>query len=693
MRFVCVDIENYGPFRGKHSFQLTNRGLVLVLGDNQDELRMNNNGSGKTSLFDAVDWCLWGVVPKRDHADSIVHNRVEKGEGADVTVHLVDESELPIRIRRYRGIKKKNGVELVVGENDLTALDSRETQTLIERVLGMDREVYHASVYYAQEDKFNFADATDTERMDILTRVLQLESIDEYLDRAKEKVKTAEAYILGNKTRIASLEGELSGLNPESFDHQASQWEEERAQSLREATRQLNEHLDQIKAQQSTLAYEERCRTNLMVLEQAGNTVLDLSVFDYQISVARGGERTAEQKKAACAAEGKALRARFDKIKQTQVGNCSECGQPVTKEHLDVEAAKLEPQLEQLRVQFLELEKQVRDASARVKEAEEQRETQRRIHYEADQVNRDKLAEARNLMAQVEQAKAYVKNAEAHCAHLRGLMAKTQQKVNPWRQKQAEVVERKQQLEAERGQLLATIQQQEFDCEYLRYWVEGFGAKGLKSYILDSRLQEMTDAANEWVLLLTGGTMWVRFETQTQGRSTKKLSNRINLRVWRYNRDGTITEQGYRSWSGGEKQRVSWAVDFGLSRLVAARATKRYDMMILDEVFVHVDRAGGEAVVEMLQKLGTEKSSIFVIEQNADFQNHFEQTIVIRKDHGCSQIIEEESINGKGLQNNGPSSPQSVTPKRKKAAPRRKRVSAGTNRRKKRTSRSVRADQ
>jgi DNA repair exonuclease SbcCD ATPase subunit len=310
---------------------------------------------------------------------------------------------------------------------------------------------------------------------------------------------------------------------------------------------------------------------------------------------------------------------------------------------------------------------------------------------EADRVNRDKLHEAREQMRQVQQAKAYIEQATNHCTQLRQLMATTQQKLNPWRQKQAEAAQQQEQLKQEMHAIQREVAFMEDDRRYFEFWVIGFGPKGLKSYILDSRLQEMTDAANEWVTLLTGGTSWVRFETQTQGRSTKKLSNKINLRVWRYNRDGSITERGYRSWSGGEKQRVSWAVDFGLSRLVAARATKRYDTMILDEVFTHVDRAGGEAVVEMLQKLRSEKSSIFVIEQNADFQNHFEQSIVIQKDHGCSQII-EESEDVQGIQNQGYQAPQFTDQEKPKRKKKRKRVSTGATSRKKRPARSIRTD-
>jgi DNA repair exonuclease SbcCD ATPase subunit len=140
--------------------------------------------------------------------------------------------------------------------------------------------------------------------------------------------------------------------------------------------------------------------------------------------------------------------------------------------------------------------------------------------------------------------------------------------------------------------------------------------------------------------------------------------------VFRYNPNGTVTERNYKSWSGGEKKRVSWAIDFGLSRLVAARATKRYDLLVLDEVFKHVDAAGGEAVVEMLQHLRQEKSSIFVIEHNPDFASHFENRLLVRKHGGRSQIlmnVETENAKVEVQGNQNPSEPSAeAKPKRKK---------------------------
>jgi ABC-type Mn2+/Zn2+ transport system ATPase subunit len=121
------------------------------------------------------------------------------------------------------------------------------------------------------------------------------------------------------------------------------------------------------------------------------------------------------------------------------------------------------------------------------------------------------------------------------------------------------------------------------------------------------------------------------------------------VRVFRHNPDGSITERNFKSWSGGEKQRISFAIDFGLSRLIAERAENSYDVLILDEVFKHLDRSGKEAVVEMLQSLAAEKSAVFVVEHDAEFQSQFERHVVVQKKNRRSTIVEVRHGSQKGF--------------------------------------------
>ena len=96
---------------------------------------------------------------------------------------------------------------------------------------------------------------------------------------------------------------------------------------------------------------------------------------------------------------------------------------------------------------------------------------------------------------------------------------------------------------------------------------------------------------------------------------------------------------------------------------IAQRAAKRYDVLILDELFKHVDRDGGEAIAEMLTKLRHEKSSVFVIEHDAEFQSRFENRVLIRRKGARSAIVELDNELS-GDRQTPPPVPRKTKPKR-----------------------------
>ena len=55
MKIHELIINNFGSYVGGHTLTLSDRGLVLIEGDNQDEFKMDSNGSGKSQIPDSLD--------------------------------------------------------------------------------------------------------------------------------------------------------------------------------------------------------------------------------------------------------------------------------------------------------------------------------------------------------------------------------------------------------------------------------------------------------------------------------------------------------------------------------------------------------------------------------------------------------------------------------------------------------------
>jgi DNA repair exonuclease SbcCD ATPase subunit len=322
------------------------------------------------------------------------------------------------------------------------------------------------------------------------------------------------------------------------------------------------------------------------------------------------------------------------------VGECSKCGQQITEEYLNQEIGVLTDHLakegvtldtKQINVQ--KLEGALADWEDYIRK--QQADQQTKIQYIA---TREQAIRSEIQAMSYRQQEHQRKQRELH--NISNLVQTTQAEVNPYTQQiqanqdkikgiQVEI----QRLEEEAKGVATQVSQMDF-------WVGAFGPKGLKSYILDSKLQTLNEAVNSWVKILTGGTISIKFEAQKVTRS-KKVVNAPEIRVFRSNPDGTTTERNYKSWSGGEKQRISLAIDFGLSRLIARRSGETYNLLILDELFRHLDQKGKESVVDLIQQLASEKDSVFVVEHDEGFTNSFDNKIVVQKQNRRSTILED----------------------------------------------------
>jgi len=69
-----VELENFRSYRGKHTITLpTEPGLYLLTGRNEVEPRLGTNDCGKSTLLDAIYWCLYGRTSRGLKAADVVN--------------------------------------------------------------------------------------------------------------------------------------------------------------------------------------------------------------------------------------------------------------------------------------------------------------------------------------------------------------------------------------------------------------------------------------------------------------------------------------------------------------------------------------------------------------------------------------------------------------------------------------------
>ena len=85
MKITDVEIENVLAI-GEAKLSLDTLGLAHIAGINNDETSADSNGSGKSSLPDAISWCLWGTTARGLSGDDIINTPAGKGAAARVTI-------------------------------------------------------------------------------------------------------------------------------------------------------------------------------------------------------------------------------------------------------------------------------------------------------------------------------------------------------------------------------------------------------------------------------------------------------------------------------------------------------------------------------------------------------------------------------------------------------------------------------
>ena len=640
MKILNMLFTNYGSFYGEHTFTFADRGVALILGRNLDDPKSKSNGSGKSTVGDALEWCLFGEVPRGDSADSIVNDEARKG--CTVTVTVQDDDGKLLVVQRNRDVKgQKDGPRVWLNGEEKTTLDGSKTQEVIDGYLGLDRDVFRAAVLFAQTKEFTFADATDAERKEMLTKVLQLDELDHWASIVDEKLRAKETELHATRGKLAGTLQAFDALQAHAVYAQqsAQSWASDHAQRLYNAQQQAQAAMNEVQQRAASLPPEAQMPGPVNVPKPEALLLVEGHIAEREAAL-----RDAQGHLYAARAEYTRLKELHDALGTSTAGKCSQCGQTFkSPEHLANERKALEGKL----AVNIEHGKKCGAAVADIEGV------LRGLHAsKADldtkwMLKRDETNAAAHAAkaAVVLRAQAELELNEAKKRAVAAGQAATAiaQEQNPWTAQVTQAQKTLDEAKPQIAQLEASIATMELDVAHLAFWKTGFGAKGLKSYVLDARLEEMSTEANRWVNLLTGGTVWVRFETQKQvgSGSKKKLSETFTVRVFRYNPDGTITERNFRSWSGGEKHRIALGIDFGLARLVAQRARRRYDLLILDEIFQKsLDSSGKEAVAEMLSQLASEKSSILVIDHDQIFQGLFEETIVVEKKNRRSRILE-----------------------------------------------------
>lgn len=200
MNLDKIRIENFKSFGNSTTeIDLSFTGKKLLVG---------KNGTGKTSIFDALVWGIYGKTELK--ADNVV-NKFTK-ENCKVEVFFEDSGKNYVVTRYRKHAVHGNSVYLFENGENVTPRTITDTQYLIEEIVGIDYRALVSSVVLSSETYKNFLRETNSVRLSIFDSVFSLKEIMDYGKITKNKIKVIKGKNTAIENDISSINGSISSL-------------------------------------------------------------------------------------------------------------------------------------------------------------------------------------------------------------------------------------------------------------------------------------------------------------------------------------------------------------------------------------------------------------------------------------------------------------------------------------------------
>jgi DNA repair exonuclease SbcCD ATPase subunit len=642
MKFHQLSIENFLTIKSA-SLDLADRGLHLIQGVNDHDSSASSNGAGKSSVVDAICWCLFGVTAREAKGDDVVNRGTGKNCRVSIEISNGSSRYLVRRHRKHSGGKNSLVVAAMTdapGFVDLSKGTDTETQKVLEKLLGCSYEVFIAAVYSGQEAMPDLPRMKDRELKTLIEEAAGLQRIERAYELARERMNTAKSAlngILERKSLHASAKAKAE-MALETVATAHVDWET--ARGARVAV--VKEELDVAKATLKRAIAQRDIKTAQRDIATAWVADAEKKMASHRALESAAVAVEGLVRKAELAIDTGALKRlaaavtehqnRYDNAAEEIKKPCRTCGTELStmtveafREHEAEHIERAKNQLETAKIaarsqmaKLLTLREQAEEARAAVPVITELVEDRARSQGFINEW--DTLREAAVLAA-----RAY-NETEAT------LVLRTEEP-NP--HESAFAVLRKQMADAIAS--LAAAEEKAAECQKAldvsAAVVKVFGPAGVRAQILDTVTPYLNAQTADYLSALSDGNITATWTTLTKSAGGD-LKEKFTIDV-EHSKGG----DSFKLLSGGEKRKVRLSCALALQDLVASRATQPIDLWLGDEIDDAMDPAGLERLMTILERRARERGTVIVI-SHSDLKDWCDNVTTVRKTDEFHSTVE-----------------------------------------------------
>jgi len=601
-------------------------GVTLIEGWNYDD--QNPEGSGKSAIPNALVWAIYGKLPK----DANINDVIKEGEkSCNVRVQLqngacIDRSRKPNDLYiRYTNANR---------DDTIRGKDARETQQMIEELIGFSFETFCQTIYFAQNYPKKFITATEEEKAKILSELQELEVFDKAKKIAHEKLKETSTILNELSIELKFLEAER--VNNFELISNMKELKEQNIQNFKIKKQVIDKNISKFENQIKQISKE------IIVLEKSMNAKYnkdsikkELESFikervELKLKIDHIEKEQRNKRKLTLNLENinkklTKLDREISSIEKVKSPICPTCGGSFENKN------KLKEYLKAIEKEFQEFKNEGNDITEQLKEFKN--------------INKSKLekildnlcteeAELRSSLKKIEKKELSIQSLKNDLQKLEGRLEATLDEYEDLEIPDNSSLDNKiitkkikvEKIENKIKKYLKEINELKDYSSRLSVLKDSF--KAVKSYVFQTILHDLTLRSNKYLSNLFNQEVKIKFlNTGTNGEVSKII---VLVTI-----DGNERPLGL--YSGGQSRRIQLAVDLALSDILSSRAYKPVNFRILDEIFKDLSEDSMENILSLLEGL---QGTTLLIEHNSLFKNIVNNSVRIELRNGTSKMVE-----------------------------------------------------
>lgn len=621
MRFKNLHISGFRSINSPQEIILDRPpGLYLLTGRNETDPGLGSNGAGKSTVWDALCWVMYGRTARALKAPTL---KSWYGHSAPCEVDLTfsDDGHEYHLIRTH----KPNFCGLVKDAGELEVV----TQDQLDAIFGLNFEPFLHTIMIAQFHQL-FFDLGPSDKAHLFSAVLNLDRWLTYSSASRERAKEHKQLVSQAEAKIDALNRILARTRESFEDSQRSSQEWEEAEKRRQS--RLSDQLEHLEAELN------QAETDL------NGSSAQLTAFEAQSDQAEqffNSARNMVDQHRNLLEESRLQLQRIEMLQEqtterfvqiTSLGpECTVCGQAVPPSHVQQERSKLQLQLDDIKNRQ-QVRRKGRDLSAQELEV-------------AKQVVNEKagaLKQARNAVSEYKIGHAVLltrhNNLQESLDNTQASISSSIEQQNPYLKQLNTLIGSIREYETELDTRTEQRTQAQADAAAYTYWVDGF--RSIRLSLLESGVQQF-EAELLAAMSGCGLSEWGVECTIDPDRVGKSARNGFQITFLPPHKTADRS-MPWEAWSGGESQLLRLCGTFALSNLVMSLSGATSNIEVYDEPSKSVSEEGVDALMERLADRAHEQDrTIFVADHRSMNTRHFAGIIEVVKTAQGSVITQD----------------------------------------------------